>query len=37
MPKPLFKKNNLIDIINENIKLLKKLDKSKLKINLIII
>ena len=28
MPKPVFRKNNLVDIISENIKLLNELDKS---------
>ena len=28
MPKPIFRKNNLVDIINENINLLKELDNS---------
>ncbi len=28
MPKPIFRKNNLVDLINENIKLLKELDNS---------
>ncbi len=34
MPKPMFKENNLVDLINENIKLLKELDNS---INIIFI